>query len=215
MPSFAHSKLGFFPRHFRISPPCFFSDIFFSQWSEPENWLCCSVGDSSTWVTIARDSESEYPFYFVGQFCRIWAGHLFSPFLKVGRLCGNCFLNHSTLIPIGCDWANVGHPACLLKKILIDSNLPVTCWHPWSFKVVLTAPKTSNFDLIWFERTYQPITARAKLSLTKMLYSFFSFCEKPEQISIVLSPSVPVYKKDSYPRSVGNLSLRYPPEVRV
>ncbi len=48
-----------------------------------------------------------------------------------------------------CDWTNVSHPADLFKGILIDSNLPVTCWHPWSFIVVLTAPTTSNFDLIW------------------------------------------------------------------
>ncbi len=37
----------------------------------------------------------------------------------------------------------------MLKSILIDSTLPVTCWHSWSFIVVLTAPKTNSFDLIW------------------------------------------------------------------
>ncbi len=109
-----------------------------------------SIGCAVAWVIIARDSESEYPFYLVGQFCGIWAGHLFSPFLKVGRLCDNCFLNISTVFTNGCEWTNVGHPVCLLKNILIDSNPPVTCWHLWSLIVVLTAPKTSNFDLIWF-----------------------------------------------------------------
>ncbi len=62
-----------------------------------------SIGCAVAWVTIARDSESEYPFYLVGQFCRIWAGHLFSPFPKVGRLCDNCFLNHYTVFTDGCD----------------------------------------------------------------------------------------------------------------
>ncbi len=62
-----------------------------------------SIGFAVAWVTIARDSESEYPFYLVGQFCRIWAGHLFSPFLKVGRLCDNCFLNLSTVFTDGCE----------------------------------------------------------------------------------------------------------------
>ncbi len=109
-----------------------------------------SIGCAVAWVTIARGSETEYPFYLVGRFCRIWEGHIFSPFLKVGRLCNNCFLNHSTIFTDGCDWTNVGHPFSLLKNILIDSNLPVTCWHPWSFIVVLPVPKTSNFDLIWW-----------------------------------------------------------------
>ncbi len=34
------------------------------------------VGCALAWVTIARDSEFEYPFYPVGQFRRIRAGHL-------------------------------------------------------------------------------------------------------------------------------------------
>ncbi len=86
----------------------------------------------------------------MGQFYRVRAGHLFSPFLKVGEIIWQLFfLNHSTVFTDGCDWTNVGHPVRLLKNILVDSNLPVTCWHPWSFLVVLTAPKTSNFDLIW------------------------------------------------------------------
>ncbi len=37
------------------------------------NW---GVGCALAWVTIARDSESDYPFYPVGQFRRIRAGHL-------------------------------------------------------------------------------------------------------------------------------------------
>ncbi len=57
-----------------------------------------------------------------------------------------------------CNWTNVSYPAGLLKSIQIDSNLPVTCWHPWSFillivlnapnLIVLKAPKTSYFYLI-------------------------------------------------------------------
>ncbi len=46
---------------------------------------------------------------------------------------------------------DVGHPVGLLKSILIDSNVPVTRWHSWSFIAVLTAPKTNNFDLIIFQ----------------------------------------------------------------
>ncbi len=49
------------------------------------------------------------------------------------------------------NWTNVDHPAGLFKSILIDSNLHVTCWHPWSFVEVLTTPMASNFDLIWRE----------------------------------------------------------------
>ncbi len=108
-----------------------------------------SIGCAVAWVTKTRDSEYEYPFYLLGQFCRIWAGHLSSPFHKVGRLCDNCLLNHSTVFTDGCDWTNVGHPVCLLKTILIDSNLPVICWHPWSFIVVVTAPKTLIWIMIW------------------------------------------------------------------
>ncbi len=33
------------------------------------------VGCALAWVTIARDSESDYPFYNVVQFRRIRAGH--------------------------------------------------------------------------------------------------------------------------------------------
>ncbi len=35
-----------------------------------------SIGCAVAWVTIARDSESEYPFHPVGQFHRVRAGHL-------------------------------------------------------------------------------------------------------------------------------------------
>ncbi len=35
-----------------------------------------SIGCCLAWVTIARDSESDYPFNPVGQFRRICAGHL-------------------------------------------------------------------------------------------------------------------------------------------
>ncbi len=43
-----------------------------------------TIGCAVELVTVARDSGSEYPFHPVGQFCKIWAGHLSSPFLKVG-----------------------------------------------------------------------------------------------------------------------------------
>ncbi len=109
-----------------------------------------SIGCALAWVTLARGSDFNYPFNPVGQFRRICAGHKFSPFLSVGRLCGNCFLSRSTVFTERCDWTNVGHPADLFKGIQIDSNFPIACWHPWSFIVVLTAPKTSNFDLIWW-----------------------------------------------------------------
>ncbi len=33
------------------------------------------VGCALAWVTIARESESDYPFYPVGQFRRMRAGH--------------------------------------------------------------------------------------------------------------------------------------------
>ncbi len=64
-----------------------------------------SAGCAEVWATIARDSESEYPFQPVGQFYRSRAGHLFSPYLKVGRLCDNCFLNQfdNLFFTDGCD----------------------------------------------------------------------------------------------------------------
>ncbi len=65
----------------------------------------------------------------------------------------------TTVFTERCDWTNVGHLADLFKGILIDSNLPVTCWHPWSFIVVLTAPKTSNCDLIWFDLHWLGVSA--------------------------------------------------------
>ncbi len=37
--------------------------------------LCGRCVDIVAWVTIARDSESDYPFNPVGQFRRIYAGH--------------------------------------------------------------------------------------------------------------------------------------------
>ncbi len=57
-----------------------------------------SVGCALAWVTVARDSESGYPFYTMGRFRRICVGHLFSPFIFVGRLCDNSFLNRSTVL---------------------------------------------------------------------------------------------------------------------
>ncbi len=35
-----------------------------------------SIGCAVAWVTIARDSKSEYSFYLVGQIYRVGAGHL-------------------------------------------------------------------------------------------------------------------------------------------
>ncbi len=40
-----------------------------------ENVRNQGVGCALAWVTIARDSESDYPFYPVVQFRRIRAGH--------------------------------------------------------------------------------------------------------------------------------------------
>ncbi len=74
---------------------CVESEVF----SDRDQSICCDVA----WVSIARDTESVYPFHPVGQFCKIWAGHLSSPFLKVGRLCNNCFLNHPTVFTDGCE----------------------------------------------------------------------------------------------------------------
>ncbi len=105
----------------------------------------------------------------------------------MGRLSGNCFLNHSTVFTERCDWTNVGHPADLFKDILIDSNLPVTCWHLWSFIVVLTAPKTSNLDLIWFK------AGLVYISPTKLdtgTHVFFLFWKKEGLIKIYNKPEI-------------------------
>ncbi len=109
-----------------------------------------SIGCYLAWVTIARDSESEHPFYPVGKFPRFAQVTNFCIFLFAGRICNIWYLNQSTVLTEGCDWTNVGHPAGLFKIILVASNLPVTCWHPWSFIVVSTAPKTNNFDLLCY-----------------------------------------------------------------
>ncbi len=109
------------------------------QWSEPEYWLCCSVGYYSTWLWI--------------RICILSCGQVtyILPSSRWGVYVAIVFWTaQQSLLTDGTE--NVGHPACLLKNILIDSNLPVTGWHPWSFIVVLTAPKTSNIDLVWFER---------------------------------------------------------------
>ncbi len=37
-----------------------------------------NVGCALAWVTVVRDSESDYPFHPVGKFYRVRAGHLFS-----------------------------------------------------------------------------------------------------------------------------------------
>ncbi len=66
-------------------------------WAEVFSGQNQSNGCAVRWVTISRDPESEYPFHRVEQFYRVRAGHLFSPFLKVGRLCDNCFFNHATV----------------------------------------------------------------------------------------------------------------------
>ncbi len=55
------------------------------------------------WVTIARDSESEYPFYPMGQFCRIFAGHLWC---QIGSSLTNLSLSVSS--DIYCTSAVVG-----------------------------------------------------------------------------------------------------------
>ncbi len=109
-----------------------------------------SIGCALVWVTIARDSESAYTFKSCGAIPQDLCRSLILSLPIRGEIKWQLFLDQSTVFTERCDWKNVGHPADLFKCILIDSNLPVTCWHPWSFIVVLTAPKTSNFDLIWF-----------------------------------------------------------------
>ncbi len=113
------------------------------QWSEPEYWLCCSVGYYSTWLWIRLSilSCAANP----QDLCR---SLIFS--LPIGgEIMFQLFFE--SLNSFYCEMRlNKFRPSgWLVKSILIDSNLPVTCWHPWSFIVVLTAPKTSNFDLIW------------------------------------------------------------------
>ncbi len=114
------------------------------QWSEPEYWLCFSVGYCSTWLWIRLSIQS---YGAIPQdLCRTL---IFS--LPIGgEIKWQLFFNPSKVFTERCDRTNVDHRADLFNGILIDSNLPVTCRHPWSFIVALTAPKTSNFDLIWF-----------------------------------------------------------------
>ncbi len=120
-----------------------------------------SIGCALAWVTIALDSESDYPFNPVGQFHRICA-----------------------------DQTNVGHPAELFKGILIDSNLPVIFWHPWSFIVVLTAPKTSYFDLIWFNCIKAGLIYISPTKLGTGIHVFFLFWKKEGIIKINNKPEI-------------------------
>ncbi len=136
-----------------------------------------SIGCTLAWVAITRDSESEYPFYPVGQFRRICAGPLFPPFLIGGEILWQLFFWITLeFCAEGCDWTNVGHPVCLIKSIVIDSNLPVTWWHSSLFIVVLTDPTTNNFNSIWFDHDTQHLKGEIDLN--------------PSAISVRLSPSI-------------------------
>ncbi len=115
-------------------------------WSEPEYWLWFSVGYYSTWLWIRLSILS------CGAIPQDLRRSLIFALPISGEIMWQLFLNRSTVFTERFDWTNVGHPTDLLKGILIDSNLPVTCWHPWSFIVALTAPKSSNFDLIWLSK---------------------------------------------------------------
>ncbi len=101
-----------------------------------------SIGCAVAWVTIARDPESEYPFYLVGQFCRIWAGHLFSLFLKVGRLFDNYFLNHSTVLLTDATEQ-------MLTESKAASNQMYTTSTVWSTSImcVIASSKTSRLEI--------------------------------------------------------------------
>ncbi len=103
------------------------------QWPETEYWLCFSVGYYSTWLWIRLSILS--------------CGAIFAGFVQVINFLTSYRWGDSTVFTERCDWPNVGHPADLFKGILIDSNLPVTCWHP-SFIVVLTAPKSDSNALL-------------------------------------------------------------------
>ncbi len=128
------------------------------QWSEPEYWLCRNVGYYSTWLWI------RIPIPPCGAILQGSCRSLTSPLLQGGEIMWQLFFeSHYSFY-----WRmrlNKCRPSGLLAQdILIDSNLPVTRWHPWSFIVVLTAPKTSNFDLIWPGSQFC-ILAQATMSL--------------------------------------------------
>ncbi len=108
---------------------------------KPEYWMCFSVCYYSTWLWIRISILS----------CGAILQDLYRPLIFSLPISGENLwqMNHSIAFTGGCNWTNLGLAECLLKSILINSNLPVTCWHSWSFKVVLTAPKTNNFDSIW------------------------------------------------------------------
>ncbi len=113
------------------------------QCSEPGCWLCFSLGYYTTWLWIRLSILS------CGAFPQGFCRSLIFSLPTGGEIMWQLFFESLNRFYCLMRLNKVSHPAGLFKRIPIDSNLPVKCWHPWSFIVALTAPKASNFDLIW------------------------------------------------------------------
>ncbi len=102
------------------------------QCSEPGCRLCFSVGYYSTWLWI-RLSILSY-----GAIPQDSCRSLIFSLPIGGEIMWQLFFE--SLNSFYCEMRlNKCRPwAGLFKSILIGSNLPVTCWHPWSFIAVLT-----------------------------------------------------------------------------
>ncbi len=90
------------------------------QRPETQCWLCFSVGYYSTWLWIRT------PLLSCGSILQGLCRSLIFSLHTGGEILWQLFFNHSTVFTEGYDWTNVGHPVCLLKGILIDSNLPAS-----------------------------------------------------------------------------------------
>ncbi len=110
-----------------------------------------SISCALPWVTIARDSVHEYPFYPVGQFPRICTGHP-----NLGNLYDNCFLSHCSFY-----WA-MQLKKCMPSGLLAQEH---SDWAKLSrqmltFLAVYSSMNCSLDQQLWFEPPVSEIQCR-------------------------------------------------------
>ncbi len=131
-------------------------------------WLCFSVGYYSTWLWNQTTILS------CGAIPQYLRRSLIKSLPIGGEILWLCFFNQSTVLTVRCNGTYVGLPAGLFKSILVDTNLPITCWHSWSFTEVLIASKTKNFNL-----KYRFQSCSNEVASSSTHYHFFVDSELP------------------------------------
>ncbi len=108
------------------------------------------------WVTVARDSDSDYPFYTLGQFHRICAGHLWCQIgstltkLSLSVSCGS----YCTSAIVGSRVYGYPLATLYITQYITHILLTYITYILLNIYTILTIPLCGQCKVKWFEPEY-------------------------------------------------------------